>query len=216
MTATTDSPPDDTPEPEQARQPPLEHRQTVPFAIAFEASLIGLALVLGHVFEQPPLEFCELDGRGVGLGLLATLPMLGLLALLLVAPGAPFRRLREAWDKSLAPVFHDWSVWEVASLALVAGVGEELLFRGVIQLAAARWLGVLGGCLVASVLFGLPHAITLTYAVITAAIGGYLGWLLLASGNLLVPIVAHAVYDFLALQVLRYGWRKAAQQKAAA
>ena len=33
-------------------------------------------------------------------------------------------------------------------------------------------------------------------------IGIYLGWLLAATDNLLVPIVAHAAYDFLALVYL--------------
>ena len=35
-----------------------------------------------------------------------------------------------------------------------------------------------------------------------ATIGGYLSGLLLVSGNLLVPIVAHALYDLVALTLL--------------
>jgi len=56
--------------------------------------------------------------------------------------------------------------------------------------------------LIASVLFGLFHPITPTYAALAAAIGLYLGWLWLACGNLLTPIVTHALYDFLALAYL--------------
>ncbi|MEM9366543.1 MAG: CPBP family intramembrane glutamic endopeptidase [Planctomycetota bacterium] len=46
-----------------------------------------------------------------------------------------------------------------------------------------------------SVLFGFAHPISKAYFVITALLGVYLGFLLLLTGNLLVPIAAHATYD---------------------
>ncbi|MBX7169103.1 MAG: CPBP family intramembrane metalloprotease [Pirellulales bacterium] len=209
------------PEPPTSDQPsslpPLRREQSVPYALAFEGSLIGLALLLGYLLDWPPLEFCDLTLSGALTGLAATVPMLIVLAALLGLPWPPFRRLRAAWEESIAPVFHDWSPWEVASLALVAGVGEEMLFRGVIQAATAGWLGSLAGLAVASVLFGLPHAITFTYAVAATLLGAYLGWLFLSTGNLLAPIVAHAVYDFVALEYLIHASRRAGnQQKTAA
>ena len=48
-------------------------------------------------------------------------------------------------------------------------------------------------------MFGLAHSVTRTYAILATIIGLYFGWLWLATGNLLVPITTHAVYDFLAL-----------------
>ena len=53
---------------------------------------------------------------------------------------------------------------------------------------------------ISATLFGLAHFLSATYAVIAALVGAYLGWLHLVSGNLLVPIVAHAVYDLVALE----------------
>jgi membrane protease YdiL (CAAX protease family) len=50
-----------------------------------------------------------------------------------------------------------------------------------------------------SVLFGIMHWISRAYAVFATILGFYLGWLWIASGNLLVPIVAHGLYDFVAL-----------------
>src|SRR6266567_3525912 len=47
----------------------------------------------------------------------------------------------------------------------------------------------------ASVLFGVAHAITLTYALLAAAMGAWLGWLWLWCDNLLPAILAHALYD---------------------
>ena len=55
-------------------------------------------------------------------------------------------------------------------------------------------------------LFGAVHLITGTYGIIAAAIGLYLGLLWVASGNLLVPIVTHAAYDFVALVYLLRVW----------
>jgi membrane protease YdiL (CAAX protease family) len=52
---------------------------------------------------------------------------------------------------------------------------------------------------VSSVLFGLLHPITPTYAVLAGLIGAYLGGVWLANGNLLVVVIVHALYDFIAL-----------------
>jgi uncharacterized protein len=88
---------------------------------------------------------------------------------------------------------------------LLAGLGEELLFRGVLQPVLARWLGVAGGLVVSNVLFGLLHPLIWTYIVLSFLLGLYLGALGLWSGNLLVVIVAHGLYDFLALCYLVRG-----------
>jgi len=51
----------------------------------------------------------------------------------------------------------------------------------------------------ASVVFGAAHLLTWTYAIIAAFIGAYLGLLWIGTGNLLTPMITHAVYDFAAL-----------------
>ena len=90
----------------------------------------------------------------------------------------------------------------LALVALFAGLGEETLFRGVIQPALATHLPVLAALAATAALFGLAHWITPTYALLAGIVGAYLGGLLLVSGNLLVPIVAHALYDLVALTLL--------------
>jgi membrane protease YdiL (CAAX protease family) len=77
-----------------------------------------------------------------------------------------------------------------------------MLFRGFLQAWLETMLGSLGGLLVASFLFGAAHPITAGYVVIATLMGGYLGWLWQASGNLLVPIVTHALYDLVVLRLL--------------
>jgi len=51
----------------------------------------------------------------------------------------------------------------------------------------------------ASVLFGAAHLITWTSAIIAALIAAYLVLLWIWTGNLLTPMITHAVYDFAAL-----------------
>ena len=88
-------------------------------------------------------------------------------------------------------------------IAALAGLGEEMLFRGVIQAAVGGWIGGDAGQWIAlaaaAVLFALAHSITVMYLVLAGLIGLYLGGLWLATGNLLVPIIAHGLYDFVAL-----------------
>ena len=85
---------------------------------------------------------------------------------------------------------------------LTAGVGEEVLFRGFLQGALGQWLGTGPGLVLASVVFGAAHPVTPAYVLIASVIGVYLGGLWLVSGNLLVPMLAHGLYDFVALLML--------------
>ncbi len=111
-------------------------------------------------------------------------------------------RLNAVVDEFLVPLFAGVSWPKLALVSLLAGVGEELFFRGVIQPVLIGWMGIAAGLLAASVVFGLLHAITPTYALLATAVGAYLGWIALASGNLLGPMIAHGAYDFFALVYL--------------
>jgi membrane protease YdiL (CAAX protease family) len=99
----------------------------------------------------------------------------------------------------LQPLFGNWSVLQLFTISLVAGISEEAFFRGAIQGSLAHHVGMGIALVMASLLFGACHLITWTYAIIAAFIGAYLGLLWIWTGNLLTPMVAHAVYDFVAL-----------------
>jgi uncharacterized protein len=117
-------------------------------------------------------------------------------------PVGGLARIQRFFDEILRPLLRPCSLAELALLSLLAGVGEELLFRGVLQPALMRWLGPAPGLVAASVLFGLFHPITATYVVLAAGLGLYLGLVAWAGGNLLIVIVAHALYDFVVLVYL--------------
>jgi uncharacterized protein len=167
-----------------------------------ECALLVIALGLGRLGGVSPFASLRLDAVGAGIGLGAALPMLTLLHWCLRTSWQPMRGLVALVEERLGPYLANASPGGIVLLAILAGLGEELLFRGVIQVWLAErfpaWLAVAG----ASVLFGVGHWLSSAYAALATLIGAYLGLVFLLSGNLLAPIVAHAGYDVVALYVL--------------
>jgi membrane protease YdiL (CAAX protease family) len=169
----------------------------------FETGLAVAALLGAWLFEVPLGDYLAWDAADAALGAAAALPLLPFFWLCLHVPLPRLHRIRELSRDLIRPLFEACSLVELALISLLAGVAEELLFRGTLQLALSaglddRWTGLV----LASVAFGLAHAITPTYAILATAMGGYLGAIFLCTDNLLAAIVAHAVYDFVALVYL--------------
>jgi membrane protease YdiL (CAAX protease family) len=182
-----------------------QRRNLLLMAFGFEGGLALLAWVLGWLLGYPAFSTLNWNTQGVFWGLVACLPMLVLFLICLRWPVGPLAGIKQFADEVIRPVFTPCSWLDLALISLLAGIGEELLFRGVIQGALGDWLGPWLGLALASLLFGVVHWITPTYALLATVMGAYLGWAWLASGNLLVVIVAHAVYDWVALLVLVHG-----------
>lgn len=180
---------------------PIDHFALT--AVLFEAFLVVLAILLGWLFGHPPGETFLFDWGDLAWGLLATIPPLGLFWFCLKCPWGPFQRLASVVDERLLPLFRHCGVLDIAALSLVAGIGEEMLFRGFLQGRLAEAIGTPAGTwvglILASLVFGLAHPLSRLYVLLTGVIGVYLGWLWIVSGNLLVPITVHAAYDFVVL-----------------
>lgn len=89
-------------------------------------------------------------------------------------------------------VFRNKAVWQIALIAAVVAVSEEILFRGVIQTHA--------GLIVTSVIFALVHYRYLfNWFLFTNIIllSFLIGFIYLQSNNLLVTIIMHFLIDFL-------------------
>lgn len=171
-------------------------------AILLEGSLIILASVLGWLLGFPPFERLYPRWSALVWGVVATAPLLLGMRWCADTRWEPLSRLMRDVEEKIVPLFSTCAVSELALISVVAGVGEELLFRGVIQTALSEWFGPWGGLLAASVLFGLGHMVTPTYAVLAGLIGLYLGALSMVFGNLLQVVVVHSLYDFVALLYL--------------
>ena len=151
---------------------------------------------------MPPFGQFRLDLTAVGYGIAATLPLLGLLRWCLRTEWGPMRRLVGLIEERLTPYVAGASAGGIVLLSLLAGLGEEVLFRGVIQAGLADRLPAWLAVGIAALLFGVAHWLTMSYAVFATLIGVYLGILFLLTENLLAPIVTHALYDVVALSVL--------------
>ncbi|HEY7637653.1 MAG TPA: CPBP family intramembrane glutamic endopeptidase [Gemmatimonadales bacterium] len=167
-----------------------------------EGGLLLAAVIVGRAVGVHPFSQFAFTAPALILGVLTTGPLLLGLGWSLHTQWPPLARLVTFVEQRLRPLFLGCHPSQLALIALLAGVAEEALFRGVVQLALGRWLSPWGGLTAASLLFGLAHFLTLSYALVAALVGFYLGGLLLLSGNLLTPIVVHALYDLIALIVL--------------
>jgi len=165
-------------------------------ACGFELGLLVVAVLLGDLFHRPMSDQLAWHQRDFWLGILAALPLLASVLVFLRLNWQPALNLRRLLKIRICPLFADWSWWQLGVLAVLAGLGEECFFRGFIQARFVEMGGVELGVLAASVLFGLLHLVTNAYGVMAALIGIYLGGLFVWSGNLLLPITTHAVYDF--------------------
>jgi membrane protease YdiL (CAAX protease family) len=201
------------PSSDESEQDELGADSRVPFTlfVLMEAGLAPLALVLGWAFRQPPLADFAWNEDAAVIGVAAALPLLTFFAVAMRWPVGPLAKIKAFFDRELAPLLEgcDWP--DLALLSLAAGVGEEMLFRGVIQGALARTLGRTAGIAIAAALFGLLHPVSATYIVVAGLLGAYLGLIWLLSGNLLAVIVAHTLYDFVALLVLMSDRSEAAE-----
>jgi uncharacterized protein len=168
-------------------------------AILFEAALAPLAVFLGWLLDRPALSGFTWSVEDAVLGVVATVPMLGLFRFGQVWPVGPFRSIKRFFDEEARPILSGCTWPDLALLSVAAGVGEEMLFRGVFQGVLSRWLEPGLGWGAASLLFGLLHPITPGYILIASVMGAYLGGIWLWNGNLLTVMIAHALYDFIAL-----------------
>lgn len=102
---------------------------------------------------------------------------------------------QELADALAAPGLVQVAAW--VAIVIVAPLGEELVFRGIIFLGLARWLGGLPAAVISSLLFGLIHlqpdlAGTAFMTAYAAPFGLFACWLLHRYGTLWLPIGVHA------------------------
>jgi membrane protease YdiL (CAAX protease family) len=169
--------------------------------------LLLLAWGLARWLDVSPAEYLRLSLSTVLWGLLGTAPLLLGLAWMLASSIAPIRGLVDLVTGQIGPLVSRCSLLELGCLAAVAGVSEEVLFRGVVQPALSAWVSDAAALAIASIMFGLVHAASRVYAIFAAIMGLYLGTLFLLQNSLVPPIVAHGLYDFVALSAVATRYR---------
>ena len=177
--------------------------QLMRLTFAVEAGLLSLAFLLGWAFGHGPLERLAPSPLAALTGIVYTVPLLLVLVANSRARWGPMARLSGVVRRLVETLFGASRLTDLALVALLAGSCEEIFFRGLVQsILESRWnAGV--AILVTSLLFALAHPLSLLYAGLAGVVSLYLGWLYLHFDSLLVPMVTHALYDFLAILYLR-------------
>jgi membrane protease YdiL (CAAX protease family) len=171
-------------------------------AVAFEGGLVLAGLAIGWFMSPPAWELVRWNADAALLGALWSLPpLVGLVFIRQLQFGAT-GRLNRTVDELLVPLFGGLRWWHFAIVSTLAGVGEELLFRGILQRLVSDRMGEIWAIVLTSVVFGLAHLVTPLYGFLAALVSVYLGWLLVRYENLAVPMVTHAMYDLVALAYL--------------
>ena len=168
-------------------------------ALLVEGMAFIIALVLARIWSIPLFPLTEHLLRDCLIGTAgASLPfVLFCFSLSEKAKAVPIiRSLRKTITDDIRTLFASTTFIDICLISIMAGLAEELLFRGVIQ---AKW-----GILAASILFGLLHSVTPVYILLATVIGFYIGLLYHVFQSLLIPIQLHCIYDFGALIYLRY------------
>ena len=183
--------------------------QTTFSLVATQSLLVVIAVGVAVLAKTPNFGLgpgVAFDWKSVGYGTLMTIP-LGVLAwaLDLIEERVPaLKDVTIATQRSVLALMGSTfkpklGLFVAILLGTAAGLGEEMLFRGVLQFELIGRIGIVIGVGLSSVVFGLLHAVTPLYAFLATLASVYFGYLYLDTGNLAVPIVTHAFYDVFAL-----------------
>ena len=183
--------------------------------VILEGGLVLVAVILGYLLAgQPLLNPIRLDLDGLATGLAATLPMVAYFVFSLSRFGqniAGFQKIYRLLHEILSKAIIELPPWKLIVLGMSAGIGEECLFRGVLQPVFEGWLPEVNSILtpevnailVTGIIFGLLHALTPTYFIIATLLSIYCGFLVNYTGNLLTPVLAHGLYDAIGFLLLK-------------
>lgn len=181
--------------------------------IIFEGTmaLIGALLALfcgldlGKAFQTSDMaDFFNQFALGVGIS-----AAMGIFFTILDhVPWSQLKKVSEKTKEIVNDAFKKTSRINRFLVCLLAGVGEEVLFRGFIFVAIFEFwpwglefnLNIIAAIIVSSTLFGLGHSITLMYFILSALLGATFCLVFLWTGSLIAPVVAHSLYDFYAIE----------------
>lgn len=173
----------------------MTRRDFLRLAVLAEGGVLVLALLLGWLIGIDPWAHVVWTAPAVVIGLLATAPIFLVYAFA--------RDTRTIAIETIGPALSLCRWYDLIALAAFAGIGEELLFRGVLQpwfSGASAWVGFVA----TNILFGLVHFVTPTYALIAGGLGMYLSLVAfeVPRANLLSAIIAHGLYDYVAFLLI--------------
>jgi membrane protease YdiL (CAAX protease family) len=187
----------------------LTHRQFLTAAGLFEGGLLVAAFAGGWLTGVNPTASLAWGSTDVLLGLLASIPMLLMLAVSMLSRSSGMDQIRRFLRDTVGAYLVHCTWLDLLLLAVLAGVCEEVFFRGFLYSWIQLWNPVLA-VMLSNLLFAAAHAVTPLYALLAGFLGLYLTALISidATPNLLIPIIAHAFYDLIAFRVVIHDYRR--------
>ena len=176
-----------------------------------------LVLVWAHVSQTPwrqlglaaPRSWTQILAIGIPFGVLFKLGMKAIVMPLLGAPAVNARYHYLAGNAAALP-------WMLSLVVLGAGVGEEIVFRGFLferlgKLLGTRPAALTATALLTSGLFALAHYQDqgLSGMEQAAVTGLVFATVFVVTGQLWLPIVAHAAFDVTAVALIYWNWESA-------
>ncbi|WP_031434537.1 CPBP family intramembrane glutamic endopeptidase [Methylomarinum vadi] len=188
---------------------PLDSENFFKTACYFEGSLLVVAVVLGWIADIDPFENLHFSEKAMFYGVAGTLPLFVIFVAMQNLQIEAVQQVRKLLLETLGPSMHRYGWADLFILAAIAGLSEEVLFRGVVQPWIEAGWGRSAGLVFSNIIFGLVHAVTPLYAILATLVGIYLGLSLDygAERNLLTPVIIHAAYDFLAFLVIMRAYK---------
>lgn len=181
-----------------ARRPQISSRA----ALVFQGGIGVLGLVAILLFGIPVQNNGLAVGAAVFWGLAGSVATYGVIMTLNRLLGL-LRQSLESQLELLHRFAREYSWPTLVALSVLAGIGEELLFRGAIQGWLAQHFNEGLAVVSASLLFGAVHYLSFTYFMLATALGLILGVTYAVTDSLLLVMVWHGAYDMLALYCLR-------------
>jgi membrane protease YdiL (CAAX protease family) len=176
---------------------------------------IGLFIVPGFIlslyFSSKPLNYLGFNRINFNLGFLTLLvivfafPAINLLASLNdLIPLPEWMKVMEEKAEVLTKAFLQVKSWEglavnVFMVAVLPAIGEELIFRGILQKLFAELTGkTIWGILISATLFSAMH-LQFQGFIPRFALGVLFSYLFVWSGSLWLPVIAHFVNNLIAV-----------------
>ena len=177
----------------------MDRKALLSLTILIEGGLLLVSMLLLDYSAAELWSNMNLSWKGTGYALLLCLPMFAALYIAMRSRWEPLVQLKNELDENILPIFSKCKLIDLKIMAFLAGIGEELFFRGWMQSALINKSGIWMGILITSAIFGLAHYLSSTYAIYAFITGIYLGLIYQLSGNLYIVMAIHATYDFVVL-----------------
>src|SRR5918996_710224 len=132
----------------------IDRRAFLNAAALFEGGLVAVALVLAWIAGLNPVNEIIFEWSAILWGIGGTILLSGSFLLAYLFPVRSLLQIKRFLIEALGPYLDACRWYDLLALALLAGVGEELLFRGVILPWLESGWGPSAGLMGSSLLFG--------------------------------------------------------------